>query len=361
MTTNMSSEMIEKLEEIKNYDFYKDIDSMENGDLPFQKIWNQLYKPKLSKAIDAFLKIEPFLEEEHANIYKYCLDNIIKNYDEIISDPKTKLIGGIEKLAAIIRQIDNDKSYLKNIISMPNDIDIHNIICFISDYFVENHIEFNKDYYISKIQEIDIESLRVDALNNIIEYYNSSLDGRPIGLYLNQTDGIISNFNKLKTQRDINETKIAIESAKNEDLVKAFKERADGLRVYIILLNAFIVALFLAMILVVFENYYNFDQSKDLLRTFPLILVLTGFIAFLTKEKNVISAQYHSNIKCHIELSALSTYVVGLDKEKVENLKIHLADKYFTGNSDVANNNQGGLNNENYNQIISLLKESIKK
>lgn len=44
------------------------------------------------------------------------------------------------------------------------------------------------------------------------------------------------------------------------------------------------------------------------------------------KEKNVLSNQYHNYMKCHTELVAMATYIVDIDKNKSEDLKVRLAE-----------------------------------
>jgi hypothetical protein len=64
-------------------------------------------------------------------------------------------------------------------------------------------------------------------------------------------------------------------------------------------------------------------------------------------------------MKCHTELVALATYLVDINEEKSEDLKIRLAEKYFTGYS--TENNDNSINNEALSQIVSLLKDIQKK
>ncbi|MDC4571049.1 hypothetical protein NQ776_18220, partial [Acinetobacter baumannii] len=73
-------------------------------------------------------------------------------------------------------------------------------------------------------------------------------------------------------------------------------------------------------------------------------------------------SQYYNYIKCHTEMVALSTYIVDIDKIKSEDLKIRLAEKYFTGYLQADKEaNSNAISNESINQLISLIKETQKK
>ncbi|HCD3129842.1 TPA: hypothetical protein NBM72_001442, partial [Acinetobacter baumannii] len=58
----------------------------------------------------------------------------------------------------------------------------------------------------------------------------------------------------------------------------------------------------------------------------------------------------------------LSTYIVDIEKIKSEDLKIRLAEKYFTGYLPIEKEiNSNAISSDAINQIISLIKESQKK
>ncbi|PNW15991.1 hypothetical protein C1642_17790 [Acinetobacter sp. AKBS16] len=67
-------------------------------------------------------------------------------------------------------------------------------------------------------------------------------------------------------------------------------------------------------------------------------------------------------MKCHTELVAMATYVVDIDKNKSEDLKVRLAEKYFTGYlNDNKESTSSFNNNDSMEQLVNLLKEIQKK
>ncbi|EPC7181125.1 hypothetical protein ACR2RG_003383 [Acinetobacter baumannii] len=111
------------------------------------------------------------------------------------------------------------------------------------------------------------------------------------------------------------------------------------------------------------QKYYSQPEiNSKIIYSIGLIIAISNLMAFLIKEKNVLSNQYHSYIKCQTEMVALSTYIVDIEKIKSEDLKIRLAEKYFTGYLPIEKEiNSNAISCDLINQIISLIKESQKK
>ncbi|MFL9473833.1 hypothetical protein ACT40B_05515 [Acinetobacter baumannii] len=58
----------------------------------------------------------------------------------------------------------------------------------------------------------------------------------------------------------------------------------------------------------------------------------------------------------------MATYVVDIDKNKSEDLKVRLAEKYFTGYlNDNKESTSSFNNNDSMEQLVNLLKEIQKK
>ncbi|MDC5430780.1 hypothetical protein NRA51_12585 [Acinetobacter baumannii] len=160
-----------------------------------------------------------------------------------------------------------------------------------------------------------------------------------------------------------------IERAKNSLIITAFKDKSDSVKDYINILYFMISLLFLVIIASLFFRLNIKPEEKFHLLPFlyfvSYITAISSFLAFLIKEKNRLVAQSDYFNRCHVELSALPTYVYDLEKSEIENLKIELAHKYFTGgatNNENKNNNQDlNISNENIKQMLEIIKEVSKK
>jgi len=221
-------------------------------------------------------------------------------------------------------------------------------------------------FYLNTFNKLQA-SAKTEPLTKLIFAFNRSQDGTYTpelildlnnSLYEKTKNNIINEELKLKSKEK--ESLIKIENAKNESTIIEFKNKAQGLRVYIILLNGLITSLFIGIILIFFKKYFHPPQDAiEIVYSITLVVAISSFIAFLMREKNILSTQYHNYMKCHTELVALATYLVDINEEKSEDLKIRLAEKYFTGYS--TENNDNSINNEALSQIVSLLKDIQKK
>ncbi|WP_419876761.1 hypothetical protein [Acinetobacter indicus] len=327
-------------------------------------IWNYHIIPRVLKFVETCRIYYRFLSEDSSNKIKTKIEEILSIYlelqklnDEITPENVNQFSTKLEKLDILSDNLEGliltlDPDYI-----LENNEDIIEIIDIIS-----STINFDENYYKDEILKINSSNLKQAALQDLILFYNSVLAGVPEYRYIHNINSLILNESKKNIKKTELESNIELEIAKNEYSIIEFKNKADQFKRPIRILNILIYGAFSIMILIVFTKFISQPDLKDIYYSIPLILVLSSFIAYLNKEKKTLSDQYHNYMKCHTELIALSTYIVGIDRVKSENLKIHLADKYFTGYGQNDNNSIATLlSNENINQIISLLKDIQKK
>lgn len=277
-----------------------------------------------------------------------------------------KVINKFEELHLLINELRAWKITLKEDISSLNEREIQEIVIFISK---TTTILDESGSYLKQLSKFSEED-KIDFINKITKLYNIYNNGDyNLELKINLNNFLIqclyNNISKeeVKLKEKEKESLIRIESARNQSTIKEFKNKADSLKVYIYILNGLIVSLFILIILVFLQKYYSSPKIDiEIIYSIGLIIAISSLMAFLIKEKNILSSQYHNYIKCHTEMVALSTYIVDIDKIKSEDLKIRLAEKYFTGYLQADKEaNSNAISNESINQLISLIKETQKK
>lgn len=150
-----------------------------------------------------------------------------------------------------------------------------------------------------------------------------------------------------------------MEKAKSGKIITAFKDRSKKAKDYIQILYFAITFLFLTIISsFIFRMAMNTEFSTgSFLYFLSFIIAVSGLLTFVIKEKNRLVDQSDHFEKCHTELEALTTYVVDLDPKRVEDLKIDLAYKYFTGgnNGNTSEKSEMNIPNETIKQFLDLL------
>ncbi|EHU1907391.1 hypothetical protein A1E89_RS10745 [Acinetobacter baumannii] len=344
--------------------------------------WNGEIIPAINEVCEKYLNAIDFMDE-------ITISNLVELIQEII-DLKEELIILISNNSQ-----NNHNIFIKNFNLLYENI---NKLAKTSIYldstkagssleklikFISKPLGINAEYYINEINKMDMVS-KYSLPDIFVNLYNKTQDGTYTPELLNEI-GIptVSQMQKKlyeaeklleekgkRIQNKENELKIKekevlirIESAKNQSTIKEFKRKADGLKVYIYILNALIVFLFIVIISIFMQKYYSQPEiNSKIIYSIGLIIAISSLMAFLIKEKNILSNQYHNYIKCHTEMVALSTYIVDIEKIKSEDLKIRLAEKYFTGYLPIEKEiNSNAISSDAINQIISLIKESQKK
>ncbi|MDC4361034.1 hypothetical protein NQ651_17775, partial [Acinetobacter baumannii] len=89
-----------------------------------------------------------------------------------------------------------------------------------------------------------------------------------------------------------------------------------------------------------------------------LILIITGFLTFIIKERARLVNHAHYCKISYLEIRALSDYCSELEeKSKIDDLKIKLADRYFRGPSPIG---EVSSDINNVSLITSKLSEISK-
>ncbi|MDC4628791.1 hypothetical protein OHV72_04345 [Acinetobacter baumannii] len=277
-----------------------------------------------------------------------------------------KVINKFHQLHLSINELSAWKINFKEQISSFSERDIQEIIKFI---LKKTTILDESGSYLKQLSKISEED-KNEFINRTIILYNMYINGDfSIELKANLNNFLLEclynsiNKEEIKLKEKEKEALIRIESARNQSTIIEFKNKADSLKVYIYILNFWIVSLFIFIILLFLQKYYSPPEVDiKLIYSIGLIIAISSLMAFLIKEKNILSSQYYNYIKCHTEMVALSTYIVDIDKIKSEDLKIRLAEKYFTGYLQADKEaNSNAISNESINQLISLIKETQKK
>ncbi|WP_111854813.1 hypothetical protein [Acinetobacter oleivorans] len=284
----------------------------------------------------------------------------------------TIFIQKFELLKIEISKFENLQIFLSTETGGYDESDFETVLNYISQT-----MGFLPEFYLKEFLKIENVLKRNDYLSKLVHAYNRMVEGtyeasllaevnnfflHNIEQKINQKETELkSKEAELKNKED--ETFIRIENAKNETTINEFRKKADDLRIYIFLLNGLISALFISIILFFFQKYYCPPVGKtEIIYSITLVIAISSFLAFLIKEKNTLSNQYHNYMKCHTEIVALATYLLDIDKTKSEDLKIRLAEKYFTGyTQDNKDTNNNAINSDALNQIVSLLKDIQKK
>ncbi|HEO1839105.1 TPA: hypothetical protein VAM29_002546 [Acinetobacter baumannii] len=151
----------------------------------------------------------------------------------------------------------------------------------------------------------------------------------------------------------------------NDLLIDVFKKAAGTDDIKILVYNIFIFAIFiLSLLSLIFFIYLTLCTDvfiKPLTIHFygfyiSFFLFLSGLLAYLIKERKRLLNHKHYCTITHLELSALPMYTWQLnDKNKQDDLIIHLGERYFKGP------NQSGSNDDiSTNITTSKLSEVIK-
>ncbi|PNH14142.1 Uncharacterised protein [Klebsiella pneumoniae] len=289
----------------------------------------------------------------------------------------------VESLEQTFNQIKNAKIN-KNKISIRSTKefkDFFEMICLINglkydESFIQPFIEENSVELLTEIVQKTIDTSNQKKPDNnilldILKIYRDYIFVR----VRDDKNKIKQEYDYLKTERikfetDKDKALEEVELAKSKLIITAFKNKSETMKDYLHILYFLISLVFLSIITSVFvrmvtkhEIGSNFDISS-FIYFISFIVSLTALLTFLIREKNNLSTQRDYFERCDTELRALTTYVVGLPQDKIDNLKIELAKQYFTAGSNQINkgsNQDISLTPENFKQVLDILKEVSKK
>lgn len=334
---------------------------------------------------DALEYIEYTIKGGYFFPYKSIKDLLIKwdnfkNYFTIDHDtykPEDSIIIG--KILRDIKELTFEElsNYSFNEVSQEN---LKNLLELIESEFIDRNIDYpptlNKltiDIYTNELCEKSVKERIINKLleaqNRFIRYSIPSMQTiselyfflRNYELELNKAE--FSNQVK-EHNAEIKEVRGNLGLRENERLIHAYKTEAEKYKksisnytCSIIFLFSVISALILFNI-IIYKNDYDWHKYVFFV---TFIFSLTGFLAFLIKERSRLVTLQTYCIKNYLELTALPDYMAELTKEQAQALRVDLAKSYFKGHED----NQTSSNDEksitqvsnNVDQVMKTLTE----
>ena len=349
--------------------------------------WNYQYLPILVKYFNTIMDNIALLNSKNQDILYNRINEIESQYkmlgQTIVEQDRLACSQELSKLKEII----NDLTPLEDLpftfeYQEDKEYKFMNIVTLIqNNYFTELGGFLN---IVNKINREKSNTLNIKALKKISEYsVNSKLSNINDKLELvSDLHEIYHEFmleklhyenknlwlEKKDHEERIKEEYFKLELTKNSELISAFGDQSKDTQTSIQILYFAIFGVFLLILGSIFfkmNDTLNSSQNWNITNLYFLsfILSLSALLTFLIKEKNNLTSKRDYFHKCHVELKALSSYVAGIDTDKVEQLKIDLAPIYFTaGETNNLNNaSEPSLSKDQVTQLIDLLKESIKK
>lgn len=351
-------------------------------------VWNYKYLPKLLDALNNFLNNIDLLDPQKQEFLHTEIDRI----ELLFNSTHSKLLAKdseefTHEFHLLLKNIESLVDFLHNdpfkfIFKDNNNYDFNHIVDLIQLNYFKDHDSFLD--ICNNIFNENNNDLRINALKKISHYsinFNL-LDTNNQFALINELNTIFNNFlrEKIKSEisflnsekrhqeENIKKEYIKLELSKNSELISAFGDQSKDIQTSIQMLYFAIFGVFLIILGSIFykmNDTLNSSHDWDIRNLYFLsfILSLSALLTFLIKEKNSLMTKMNYFHKCHVELKALSSYVAGIDKNKVEQLKIDLAPIYFTAGetSSINNPSEPTLSNDQVTQLIDVLKESIKK
>lgn len=212
--------------------------------------------------------------------------------------------------------------------SQSNLINLYNSIAGVCDF---NKIrEINDRDKINKLIDTN-EYFKVLTGSSVIENKRKEVEA------LDQE--IQTKENKLVqlNQKEV-EVNQVISSQSNEKLQQVFGKKAEDLTPEIKDLHTKIITLFSLIISLIFSMFlyiafnHDFKIERFYILYLSIFLTLSAVLTYLIRERiRLVKYQHYCNIS-FLEIDALSTYTAQLnDTDKIEDLKIQLAYRYFQG------------------------------
>ncbi|AVN17622.1 hypothetical protein C6N19_06545 [Acinetobacter pittii] len=323
--------------------------------------------------IDDFNKYFSFIPESLLESIQVKLSNLnqLLSYFENKKQSQEDLNSKLNEILNLINEFPVLTSSNFQQSSQPSLGEIFNLVKLV-ELEINTPFDFNIDEILknSTISELDeIVKIFIDTHNKflasgkispaeIIKTYNifSLTKSRLDNLRkLSSVEHLISNAEKIKEANDVGEA---------EKLYKAFKSEADSLVWTLRGYNLMIVIIFILIIGILCFTLYSINIDPDNWKTIPkvfygvnfsILLFSSGLITYLVRERNRL-VEHQNNCKIiYLELLALGPYTSLIkNEEKIDELKIHLADRFFIGK------NNKSAENRNDDLIISKISELTK-
>ncbi|URM39798.1 hypothetical protein [Acinetobacter sp. AS23] len=391
MPNDQLVDVFSKLRELKEFDVKRSVETMNAfPSNEFSYDWKGIHLDEINAIIFIIDTYSDYYQDDYINQLIPRIKEITSTYNQIleiieITDPDLQgnnLID-FEKKYNVLKDLTiklydlvknpKFKNYIVYDLQDANFLKICTYIIYKYDLiFLENIIE--------EISRNENAALKLQIINKLINFNNINQPNKSNNIIIDLLkDYKIDNDNEIKRSKSElyneknnieqykNQALAEIETAKNALIITAFKEKVDSFKKPIRTLYILISLLFLTIIGSFLYRIFTINETSFNLAFFiyfvSFIASISSFLAYLIKQNNRLIQQQDYFHRCHVELSALPTYVYDIEKSKIDSLKIELAHKYFTGgtNTESSNNSEINITNENIKQILDLVKEATKK
>jgi hypothetical protein len=325
----------------------------------FQKDFRSKILNKLISINNLYIKLLSYINlKDNSNFsdINFKINQDIKNLEELLLTPKIENITESSFTLSLFETLTKYLIFKNNIREIETTINL--IRAEAKKQELLHILNLIINYNNTNSDDKNINTLITDLLYEYKKYALRNVEMEKIKI-----NEEIKNLNKAKEEIELYKlnTLKEVENAKSGLIITAFEERSKNTSSYISILYFLIALLFLIIISsFIFRmaiNHNNEFHISSFIYFLSYIIAISGLLAFLIREKNRLVDQKDYFERCHTELRALTTYVVDIDPQKVEDLKLQLAHKYFTGgnNTQPSEKNEISIPDENIKQLIELL------
>lgn len=360
------------------------INGFDNSDVPGELPETSLIKGiqagnvKLKDFIEEFLLYGEFLDDKDLENLFHIISSISNNINSLLHTPFTDrenrkkysqlILNEIDKLPSVKSSFFYNTGHISRI-SLSN---LFNLVNTRFEVFFD--LNFSEILNNATLDEVD------QIINILISLQNESSDSPYLAKDILRASKlfqkIIERTYKLSTIESVEELKEKAVEIKenvglfsNSNLIDVFKNEASSNNIKILIYNIAIFAIFTTSLisliflifLAIFGNVFKDPISFHFYGFYiSFFLFLSGLLAYLIKERKRLLNHKHYCTITYLELSALPMYTLQLnDKNKQDDLIIHLGERYFKGpnlsgsNDDISTN----ITTSKLSEVIKLAQE----
>ncbi|MGQ1268727.1 hypothetical protein ACT42M_11300 [Acinetobacter baumannii] len=310
---------------------------------------------KFNRLLDLLLDIEKkILAEEEVK-------NLLSELSFLFNDIKPENYR--LEFSATLKTIDNLRYIYRRISQAEIPFDTHQKII---DYI--NFSNEKEDYIIMMLVDLynkaieAIEAKGSERANDFQRQIKNTAQEIENNIRMDEIVALDDKINELRNETD--KVRENIELEKNDPLIivyKNFSEKQDKkIHNLSILISLIFIILILSIlieiiILLIYPEILKLLNFKFYAYQLSLYLVTSAFLAYLIKEKIRYFNTKNYCDKTWLELSSLPAYMTEFSKEERVNLRIRLAEKYFSGPYNDLSKMEA-TNDFNPNTVIELTK-----
>lgn len=318
---------------------YEDFSSSDQNITDKQSTLDEFYK-----AIDSLPNLREVSIEFPENINKDDFENLLNllrnQYGIFLDDENEDFFNKTSLL--------NFREHQKKL------IELYNIVISKDERRVSEIIYYN-DYFNILLQRSAIKAveIEIDELDKKRKRYIEEI------AELNQrAENLVQKSSQVSKE---------ITSQSNEKLQQAFDDKAKDLKPEIEGLHKNIMRLFSLIVFLIFSMFlyialnHDFKIERFYILYLSIFLTLSAVLTYLIRERiRLVKYQHYCNIS-FLEIDALSTYTAQLnDPDKIEELKIQLAYRYFQGPNGYSNQTADEKELSYFSSKINELTNMVK-